>query len=211
MKNIFVGLIIALFLSGCADDDVVEFNKSALHWYKKIGSSIAQGNLDQADKYYISLKSEHIRSPLMSSALMMLAHAHMNEDEYQLANFYLDEYSTRYGDSKSKVYTDFRKLQSAFLGIKNTYKDQKLTLDTIENSKEYLSKYPMSPYRPLVNTILVRLYMTEYLLNENIACLYDRTGKSKAAAICRVKNKNSPLDLEDIKMPQRGFIDKIFD
>lgn len=211
MKSIFASLVIAMFLTGCADDDVVEFNKSALHWYKKIGSSIAQGNLEQADKYYISLKSEHMRTPLMSTALMMLAHAHMNEEEYQLANFYLDEYSKRYGDSKNRLYTDFRKLQSAFLGIKNTYKDQKLTLDTIENSKKYLAKYPNSPYRPLVNTILVRLYMTEYLLNENIACLYDRTGKSGAAAICRVKNDKSPLNLADIKMPEQGFIDKIFD
>ncbi len=119
-------------MSGCGDDkEVAEFNKPALYWYQKIADSISRGNLDKADAYYISLKSEHMRSPLMPTSLMMLAHAHMNEEEYLLANYYLDEYNKRFGEYESREYTDFMKLKASFLGVKDVYKDQKLIMDSI--------------------------------------------------------------------------------
>ena len=208
-----MSLVMTFVFVGCSgsNDDVAEFNKPALYWYKKIASSIVKGSLDKADSYYISLKSEHMRSPLMPTAVMMLAHAHMNEEEYLLANYYLDEYNKRYGEEESREYTDFLKLQASFLGIKDVYKDQKLIIDSIETSKTYLARYPGSPYAPLVNTILIRLYMSQYLLNENIAALYDRTGKSKAAKIYRDKNKGSAVEMADITPPEKGIIGQIFD
>ena len=55
------------------DSEVKEFNKSALYWYNQIAQSINHSKLDKADNYYISLKSEHIQSPLLQTAIMMLA------------------------------------------------------------------------------------------------------------------------------------------
>ncbi|HIP19950.1 MAG TPA: outer membrane protein assembly factor BamD, partial [Sulfurimonas sp.] len=55
---------------GCgSDEEVTEFNKPALYWYKRIADSISSQNMDKADEYYISLKSEHMRSPLMPTAI----------------------------------------------------------------------------------------------------------------------------------------------
>jgi outer membrane protein assembly factor BamD len=202
----------AFLFVGCANkDDVAEFNKPALYWYKKIGKSISNGNMDKADAYYISLKSEHMRSPLMPTAIMMLAHAHMNKEEYLLANHYLDAYNKRYGEGEKREYVDFMKLKAAFLGIKDVYKDQKLIMDSIANGNKYLLRYPGSAYAPLVNTILVRLHMSQYLLNENIAALYDRTGKPDAAEIYRDKNSDSVVEMTDITPPEKGMIGKIFD
>ena len=208
-----MSVIMTLLVVGCGDKDEesAEFNKPALYWYKKIASSISRGSLDKADSYYISLKSEHMRSPLMPTAVMMLAHAHMNEEEYLLANYYLDEYNKRYGEVETRQYTDFLKLQSSFLGIKDVYKDQKLIIDSIATSKTYIARYPGSPYAPLVNTILIRLHMSQYLLNENIAALYDRTGKEAAAKIYREKNIGSVVEMADITTPQKGIIGQIFD
>ncbi len=208
-----MSLMMTVVFLGCGgkDEDVAEFNKPALYWYKKIASSITRGNLDKADSYYISLKSEHMRSPLMPTSLMMLAHAHMNEEEYLLANYYLDEYNKRYGEADSREYTDFMKLKASFLGIKNVYKDQKLIMDSIEKSKTYIDRYPGSSYAPLVNTMLIRLHMSQYLLNENIASLYDRTGHEKAAKIYRDKNIGSVVEMTDITPPKKGIIGKIFD
>ena len=106
-KSYYLIIIVVLIsLSGCKNkDDVTEFNKPAFYWYKQIASSIMNGRLNKADAYYISLKSEHIRSPLMPTALMMLAHAHIDEEEYLLANFYLDEYNKLFADYKSHEYT----------------------------------------------------------------------------------------------------------
>ncbi len=52
--------------------------------------------------------------------------------------------------------------------------------------------------------------MAEYLLNEDIANLYERIGKYGASKIYRDKNRNSVLNLTDIKPPKEGFLDKIF-
>jgi len=210
--SLAAGIILALFVAGCGSkDEVEEFNKPALYWYKQIGKSISRGNMDKADAYYISLKSEHMRSPLMVTAIMMLAHAHMNKEEYLLAGYYLDEYNKRYGDEWSREYTDFMKLKASFLGVKDVYKDQKLIMDSIENANIYLMRYPGTPYAPLVKTLLTRLHMSQYLLNENIAALYDRTGKPEAAKIYREKNKGSVIEMADITVPEKSIIGEIFD
>ena len=211
---ISLSMMMTFVFLGCSnndEEDSAEFNKPALYWYKKIASSISRGSLDKADSYYISLKSEHMRSPLMPTSVMMLAHAHMNEEEYLLANYYLDEYNKRYGEESSREYTDFMKLKASFLGIKDVYKDQKLIIDSIAKSKTYITRYPGSPYSPLVNTMLIRLHMSQYLLNENIAALYDRTGHPNAAKIYRGKNKGSMVELTDITPPEKGIVGKIFD
>ncbi|MEN8251298.1 MAG: outer membrane protein assembly factor BamD, partial [Bacteroidota bacterium] len=84
--TLFLGLATAFLFVGCSkDEEVAEFNKPALYWYQQMADSITRGNLDKADSYFISLKSEHMRSPLMPTSLMMLAHAHMNKEEYLLA------------------------------------------------------------------------------------------------------------------------------
>ena len=213
LKRSILGLFLLAFVFvGCGKhDEVHEFNKPALYWYKKIALSITNDNLDKADTYYISLKSEHVRSPLMPIAVMMLAHAHMNVEEYRLANYYLDEYNKRYGESGSRAYVDFMKLKASFLAIKDVYQDQKLIMDSIGSAQTYISRYPGSEYAPLVNTMLIRLYMSQYLLNENIAALYERTSKPEAAKIYRAKNKGSVVELSDITPPKKGIVGKIFD
>jgi outer membrane protein assembly factor BamD len=210
---IAVMLLLVFVLIGCTDseDAKTEFNKPALHWYQQIALSIVSANLDEADAYYISLKSEHRRSLLMPTAVMMLAHAHIEKEEYLLANYYLDEYSKRYGSMASREYTMYMKLKASFLGVKDVYKDQKLIMDSINDAKTYVLRYPNSVYNPLVNTLLVRLYMSLYLLNENIASLYDRTGKEKAAKIYRDKNIGSVVEMTDITAPPKGIIGQVFD
>jgi len=206
-------IIISLFLiTSCMDDsEVKEFNKSALYWYNKIAHSINNSNIDKADNYYISLKSEHIQSPLLQTAIMILANAHMNKEEYLLANFYFDEYKKRYGDDKNRQYIDFMKLKASFMGIQEVYKDQQLIQDTIDQALVFSQNYPSSQYLPLVDMMLIRLYMGEYMLNENIAALYDRLDKPKAAKIYRNKNKNSIIQMSDIKVPPKTIIGKILD
>jgi len=208
-----LGLVLLVFvLAGCGKhDDVEEFNKPADYWYKKIASSITNNNLDKADTYYISLKSEHAHSPLMPIAVMLLAQAHIDAEEYLLANYYLDEYNKRYGESGSREYIDFMKLKASFLAIKDVYKDQKLIMDSISEAQTYIDRYPGSEYAPLVNTMLVRLSMSQYLLNENIAALYERIGKPEAAKIYRAKNRGSAVELGDITPPKKSIVGKIFD
>ena len=211
-KSLLAGAAALMLLAGCgSDEEVTEFNKPALYWYKQIANSISAHNMDKADEYYISLKSEHMQSPLMPTAIMMLAQAHMQNEEYLLAGYYLDEYNKRYADYATMEYTEFMKLKASFLGIKDVYKDQKLIMDSINKAKIYQMRYPGSQYAPLVNTMLIRLHMAQYLLNENIAALYERTDKPEAAKIYREKNKHSIVEMADITPPEKGIIGEIFD
>jgi outer membrane protein assembly factor BamD len=211
-RMLLSAIMIAIIFVGCAEKDkVTEYNKPASYWYQKIVESIVQTELEKADEYFISLRSEHVSSPLLPTAIMMLAHAHMDENEYLLANYYFDEYNKRFATSDELEYSDFMKLKSAFFGIVDVNKDQKLILDTAENSTKFTARYPGSVYKPLNDTISVRLNMSQYLLNENVAALYDRTGKKEAAKIYRQKNSQSALKMSDIEMPEQGFVGKIID
>ena len=211
-KTILATVAMSIMFVVCSkNSDVSQNNKSALYWYKKIATEVGNYNLDKADSFYLSLKTEHIRTPLLPASIMMLAQAHMHEEEYLLANFYFDEYNKRFATVDGREYADFMKIKSAFLGITDVNKDQKLMMDTVNNATKFIYRHPNSSYEPLVNTILVRLHMSQYLLNENIAGLYERVGKDKASKIYRDKNNHSPLNMQDISLPKKGFFSKLLD
>ncbi|HHD75992.1 MAG TPA: outer membrane protein assembly factor BamD [Campylobacterales bacterium] len=199
-----------MLLTACSDKDAVhEYDKPALSWYQEIVKEIDSSNLDKADNLYISLRSEHARSPLLPEATMMLANAHMDDQAYIMADYYLDEYLKKYASGSKVEQAKFLKIKAAFLGIKDVNKEQQLMLNTLTEVDKFVKSYPNSIYLPIVSTIKVRLHMSEYLLNENIANLYDRLGKEKAKEIYENKNAHSPLNMADIKAPEIGFIDAI--
>ncbi len=209
-KSMLLALLIMLFI-GCSDKDAVkEYDRPALYWYKNIVKNIASSNFDKADNYYISLRSEHMRSPLLPTATLILAQAHMEDQGYIMADYYLDEYLKKYASGKKIELAKFLKIKAAFLGLKDINRDQKLMIDTLTNVDKFTKDYPNSIYKPIVDTLKVRLHMAQYLLNENISRLYSRIGKDKAAQIYMEKNKNSMLNSADIKAPQESFFNKIF-
>jgi len=171
-------------LSGCSKD-VQEYNKPALYWYDKIVSSISDNNLDKADDYYASLQGEHIGSPLLPEATMILAVAHMHNEEYLLTEHFLNEYVHRYAKESEIEFAEFLKIKAKYLALPNPRRDQVLISKTIESAKEFKIKYPHSQYYALVDTILSNLYVSQALLNESIASLYDRIDKHKSAAYYR--------------------------
>jgi outer membrane protein assembly factor BamD len=211
VKQTVTAVLFATLLLGCSSKDAVnEYDKPALYWYQAIVKGIASSNLDKADNLYISLRSEHMRSPLLPTATMELAQAHMEDHAYIMADYYLDEYLKKYASGERIEQAKFLKIKAAFLGIKDINKDQKLMIDTLSEVDKFVKEYPKSAYLPVVQTIKVRLNMAQYMLNENIASLYARLGKEKAATIYKNKNANSPLNVADIKAPEVGILDSIF-
>jgi outer membrane protein assembly factor BamD len=172
---------LGVMLSGCASKQEEEFNKPADYWYKMVVKDATRGELDNADKAFTSLQSEHIRSPLISEAMLILAEAHMDKEEYILANYYLDEYTKRYGDKKSVEFARYLKVKANFLSFKRAYRDQRLLLDTQKDSEEFIKEYPNSPYKPYAQTIVLKLAMANKMINENIANLYKRLDKPEAS------------------------------
>jgi len=214
VKHLIILLVSIYLLSGCADKLQKEeelFNKPALFWYKEIIKTVKMGNLDKADEAYTSLSSEHVASPLLKEALLILAQAHKDQEEYIMANFYVDEYTKRFARIKNIEYLKYLKIESNYQSFKKINRDQKLLLDTISSANAYIKRFPASPYNPLVQTMLTRLYLTEQMLNKNIASLYRKTGKKKAAALYEKKIADSWLKDTDAIAPQSGFFSTITD
>ncbi len=202
---------VLLLLGGCASKKAQEetYNKPAAYWYKEIIQKIAAGNLDKADDAYTSLASEHVASPLLKEAMMILYRAHLEEDEYLMANFYLDNYIKRYASSRNIEYLKYLKIKSRFSEFRHPKRNQKLLLDTIAEANRYKERFPNSLYNPMVDTILTKLYLTELILNKEIVSLYRRLGRNKAADYYQQKIDRSWLKETPIATENRSLFQKI--
>jgi outer membrane protein assembly factor BamD len=204
LKNLLLITCAVFVLTACSSKEEEEYNKPALYWYNKMMKQISSGDLDKADDTYTSLESEHRNSPFIPSAILILVNAHIDEEEYALANFYLDEYIKRFGLSKDIDYARYLKIKANFLGFKYQFRDQQLIDDTLTQIQDFKVKYKNSPYMPLVDTINSRLYMAKASLDNEISELYIRRDKEAAAAFYEQKVKESwvnPAEIEPVKVP----------
>ncbi|BBG65121.1 putative lipoprotein [Hydrogenimonas sp.] len=210
LKTVLI-IFSVLLIGGCSTKSEQEYEKPALYWYQKMMRSVAAGNLEKADDYFTSLESEHVGSPLIPEAMLILVQAHMDGEEYLLANFYLDEYLKRYGTSKNRDFVEFMKIKASFFGLKSPQRNQELIEQTLQKAKRYIRNFPESEFRPMVETIEVRLEMTRYLMNEKIASLYERRDKPKAARIYRDRNAASWIEKENMVPPSKSWLGRLFE
>lgn len=190
-------LLLAMLFSGCSKD-VDEYNKPAVYWYSKIVQSISDKDLEKADNYYSSLQGEHIGSPLLPEATMILAIAHMHHEEYLLSEYFLDEYIKRYATPNEKEDAEFLKIKAKYMALPNPRRDQALISEAIKEGEAFKLNYSNSVYIDILNTMLTRLYLAEYALNESIADLYDRLDKPKSAKYYRIINPQPWIKSEEI-------------
>lgn len=210
-KNLLLVACAAFVFTACSSKEEQEYNKPALYWYNKMLKQIANSDLDAADDTYTSLESEHRNSPLIPTSLLILVNGHMAEEEYALANFYLDEYIKRYGLSKDIDYVRYLKIKANFLGFKYQFRDQELIEKTITEINDFKNNYKNSPYMPLVDTINARLYMAKATMDKEIADLYKRVGKDEASKIYNEKVKQSWVDPKEIEAVDVPWYRSIFE
>lgn len=196
---------LALTLTSCSSKKgPKEYGQPAIYWYNKIAKEIAYGDLEAADDTYISLESEHKSSPLLATALQILVNAHIDEEEYALANFYIDEYTKKFAVSKSIDYFRYLKIKANFLSFSSQFREQDLIYETQKEINEFMVKFPNSPYMPLVGTINARLAMAKASFDKEIADLYTRIDKPKAAEYYNEKlSKNwvEPKEIKEVDVP----------
>jgi outer membrane protein assembly factor BamD len=190
-------LLFFILFTGCSKE-VEEYNKPAFYWYSQIVEQASQGDLDQADSYYSSLQGEHIGSPLLPEATMILAIAHMNHEEYLLSEYFLDEYIKRYATPNEKEEAEFLKIKAKYKALPNPRRDQALIDEALKKGEEFKLNYPDSMYVDVVNTMLTRLYLAQAVLNETIVNLYERLDKPKSAAYYKTLIDDSWIVWDDV-------------
>ncbi len=211
LTHILVTTSLVILMSGCASKTKEVFNMPATYWYEEIAKEIKAQNLEKADTLYTSLASEHVESPLLPEAMIMLANAHMQDEEYLLANFYLDEYLKRYGSKANADHVRYLKLKANYEAFPNPNRNQQLLLDTIAQTKEFIARYPNSKFKPLAQTMLVRLELGEYFLNQNIKDLYKRTDKENASKRYDEKLQNSSFGESKMVEPHIPWYRSLFE
>ena len=203
---------IFLFFIGCGGKSPEQqYNQPATYWYDEMIKAIVYGDNSKADTLYASLSSEHVASPLLKEALMILAQAHIDEEEYAEANKYLDEYIKRFGNPTMNEYIRYLKLKANYSSFSKPNRNQQLIIDTIKDTQNFISYYPNSPYRPMVESMLVHMQLGERLMTENIAKLYDKLGKERAVELYQEKMDNSSLKDADVVEPRIPLYRKWFE
>jgi outer membrane protein assembly factor BamD len=197
IKTVLISFAFILFFSSCAKD-LEEYNKPAIYWYAKIIESISDGNIDKADNYYSSLQGEHIGSPLLPEATMILAISHMYYEEYLLTEHYLDEYVKRYANANEKEFAEFLKIKAKYLALPNPRRDQVLINVAIKEAEKFKRRYPNSMYYSVVDTMATNLYMADAVLNETISDLYYRIDKPKAGAFYKAKQPEPWINWSEV-------------
>lgn len=172
-----------VFYAGCSKNKEVMYNQPAIYWYEGIFKNIRLGNFETADSYFSSLQSEHINSPLLPEAMLALGQAHVNNEEYILADFYFKEYLKRFGNSNNEDYISFLRLKSHLYAFKNSSKDQRFIADSIILVQDFLEKYPNSRYVPFVHEMEVKFVLGQNELNKAISRVYEKNKKKEAQQI----------------------------
>lgn len=212
-RNLLLLISIGFLLVSCSSkkEGLQEYDKPAIYWYNKMIKQISTGYLEEADNTYTSLESEHRNTPLLPTALLILANGHIDEEEYQLANFYLDEYIKRFALSKNIDYVRYLKIKANFLGFSYDLRDQQLIEDTIKEIEEFKTQFSNSPYMPLVDTMSARLFMAKATLDKNIADLYKRIDKPQASEIYNKKVEETWVAQEEIQAVEVPLYRSIFE
>ncbi len=177
----FLFLAFFLFFIGCSEKQQDLSKLRAITLHNKIYDAIKYDNLDKADDYFISMQTQHPTSPFIKIDLLNLYIAHLKNEDYMLANFYLEQLEKKATSVDDIKWIEYQKIKVLFLQNHNAYTNQKLILNIISKCNNYLEKYPNSPYKYQVNTILAKAQLTKEFLNDNIKKLYKRLGKEKAA------------------------------
>ncbi|CUU74713.1 outer membrane protein assembly factor BamD [Campylobacter hyointestinalis] len=206
-------IIISLFVFvGCGNKNDVElYNLSPEEWYSQILKDIQNSDLEEADKHYISFSSEHISSPLLEQMLLILAQANVNDEKYETANAYLDEYIRRYGTKEKIEFANYMKIKANFDSFSKPNRNQKLMQDSIAAIENFLKNYPTTQYRPLIETMLVKFKLAQYYLDTQIYSLYERTDRQESATIYKEKLDVSPLNGVDMIEPTLPWYMRAFE
>jgi len=210
MRQFFLILAFAFLFLGCSKD-IEEYNKPAAYWYKRMIEAVSDGNLDKADNYYSSLQSEHIGSPLLPEATMIMAQSHLQYEEYLLAEHFLNEYIKRYATPSQLEYSEYLKIKAKYMALPNPRRDQGLINEAITAGNRFKVKYPRSIYYPIVDTMVTRLVLARASLNESIAGLYERLDKPMGAEHYHNVRKENWVDWEDIEKADVAWYKEIFE
>jgi outer membrane protein assembly factor BamD len=102
-------------------------------------------------------------------------------------------------------------MRAKYMALPNVSRDQGLIADAILTGENFKKNYFNSQYYNIVDSMITRLYIAEAALNENIAKLYDRLDKPKAAQYYRDMKPEAWIDWSKVEPASVPFYRSIFE
>ncbi len=182
IKKIFFTFLALIFMAGCSKNPEINKDyKTSLENHQHIKQDIIDNSLDKADNDFMSLEADFPTSMYIKSDLLSLFLAHLNNQDFELTKFYLNQYEKRYASIQEIPWCEYQKIKINFSKYQNAYTNQKELLDLISQCKLFKSTYPKSIFMPEVNTIYIKAVLTKQYLNDKIKKLYIKLGEKKAS------------------------------
>ena len=189
-------LLIPLLFLACSKNPAQIHDELKIH--QQLKKDIDNTFLDNADDDLMNLEAEFPSSPYIKSDLLILYLAHLKNDDYILAKFYLNQYEKRFASIKEIPWCEYQKIKIDFLSYQNAYTNQKRILELIKECEKYTLTFPNSTFLPEINTIYIKALLTKKYLDDKIYRLYKRLSKEKAAKLYKT---NIPKDSKPPKVP----------
>ena len=189
-------LLIPLLFLACSKNPAQIHDELKIH--QQLKKDIDNTFLDNADDDLMNLEAEFPSSPYIKSDLLILYLAHLKNEDYILAKFYLNQYEKRFASIKEIPWCEYQKIKIDFLSYQNAYTNQKRILELIKECEKYTLTFPNSTFLPEINTIYIKALLTKKYLDDKIYRLYKRLSKEKAAKLYKT---DIPKDSKPPKVP----------
>lgn len=148
--------------------------------------AIAKNKLEVADNLYLDFREDHYRSQKISALMLQLSKAHMQQQEYLLANYYAQSYASDYPDGSHVDEAWYLQLRSYFLRFKSS---KESSMDIYEQfdeaSKVYIENIRKKEFRTKVKEMQEEAKEIQKNRNEALALYYEKLNKPKAAEFYR--------------------------
>jgi outer membrane protein assembly factor BamD len=209
LKKELVSISLVIFIQGCSEKELT--NQSDRFWYNEMVKTVELRDLDRADENFLSLETEHIKSPLLKTATMIMINSHIRGENYILAGYYMDKYNSYFSSREDREYIAYLRIKSKYLSLYRPLRDQKLLLDAIELVENYKHDYFDSKYLPLVKTMGTNLILSKSSLNLLTADLYKRLDKPEAVKYVLNDKDLNWFDANKTKKPNISFFRALFE
>ncbi len=140
------------------------------------------------DESYVTFRNTHENSSKIPSMIISMIKSHTAAGEYQLAEFYCDEYRRDFPSGKKRAEVEYLSIKAMYLNNKQ-HRDERLSEMIRARSKFFFANFPKSSYGSKIKTLLENMTKEDNAYYAELAKEYEKRGKPKAAEFYRSKIK----------------------
>ena len=178
-------IAVLLLISGCAKMTEEKRAKKAREYYVSALAEYREKDYGSAaTKFKEALKfMDYLTPQQIENARFLLGKSYYLDKDYVNAVVYLEDYIFHYPKLKRTEEAYYMLVDSYIKVSPDPYRDQEYTWKAIDKAREFLAKFPKSPYAPKVQDLIEKAYTKiakhEYL----IARFYEEYGYPYSAAL----------------------------